>query len=248
MVNQDKFDAVLNDLKDKLTVERIMTSKEQFKYYSPENKNEFDIMPIKENNKITKFWNKETEEIKEINSEYIISSKLDLISLIDCFQEKPFYFVKHGKEIIGLVSIPDLNKSPMRVLLFLLVAEIELSLKKIFSKKIENPLVYLDETKIKDDINKYKENNLDLNAYEYLNFSHYFKILKKEEIILSQIGLSKKKLKNYSFIVDIRNEIAHPTRDITAKNNPEKFIINLKSRIERMIEFNEIIKKQIDKT
>lgn len=35
MVNKDKFEAFFNDLKNKLTIERIMVSKEKFRYNSP---------------------------------------------------------------------------------------------------------------------------------------------------------------------------------------------------------------------
>ena len=246
MVNKDKFEAVLNDLKNKLTVERIMVSKEKFRYYSPEGENKFDIMPIMENNEVVKYWDKKSNKTIEIKSEHIISSNLDLISLINCFQEKPFYFVKHGTKIMGLVSIPDLNKSPMRVLLYLLISEIELSLKEVLSKRIEDPLSYLSEErkeKINGDKEKDTKSNLDLDIYEYLYLCDYFKVLDKEEKLIEKVGLSKNKFNDqFGFINTFRNDIAHPTRDLMAKSNPNEFIKKLKDRIERLIEFNDLIK------
>ena len=234
---------MLNDLRDKLTVERIMVSKDKFHYYSPHGENKFDIMPIKENNKITKYWDKNTNQIFEIKQEHVISSNLDLISLVDCFTERPFYFIKH-KEIIGLVNIPDLNKSPMRVLLFLLVAEIELSLKEILSKRIDEPLNYVSEdrkNKIILEKNNQKSKNVDLDIYEYLYIVDFLKILRKQEELLETLEISKSFIDNMEFIDNFRNGIAHPTRGIF-KDNQQIDLKKLKSRIKRLLDFIEKLK------
>ncbi len=231
MVSERKFEYILNELKNTITVRSIMVSKNRLTCY-PQKK--YDIMPIINNGIITSYWNKETDKIHEILEKDLVSSNVDLFSFIKLLKKQDFYFVVNGNEIIGLAKGNDLNKSPVRFLMFFLVAELELRLKKIFDTKRKiDPFDFLsDNRKIK----LRERSNKDPNVYEYFYICDYIELIKKQKDIKTILTI---KLDDLGFIDEFRNSIAHPTKEILGDKTLEKF----DGRINRLIKFNKELKQ-----
>ena len=119
---QDHFEELLDELREALRVEHIMTKKEDFVYYEdvtqiPE---EYDILPLRDLKRYYDTTEKNPKSrFKCITIEDVISADTDLLTLLDLFKDRKFYFVKKGRDIVGLVHYSDLKKHPVRVLFYI---------------------------------------------------------------------------------------------------------------------------------
>ena len=117
-------------------------------------------------------------------------------------EDQGFFFVVDSGEIIGFVNIADLNKKiPLRILLYTLISDIEAKLREIISQKEEaNPLDYLDRNargRVNSRMRKYKDENIDVDCYEYFDFRDYITLVKKSPYIRQFLLLKRCFLLHY---------------------------------------------------
>jgi len=229
-----EFENFLEEIKKNLTVEQIMTKKNDFVYYEDSNLNnvQFDILPRKN---LKEFWKRGENKFFPITSEDIISLHLDLLSLLDCFKYRDFYFVKHGREIDGIVHYSDLKKPAIRILFYILISNLELKFREYYKNKekfIRQKLSGKRLQEIENKINKDKRKNQNLSFLDYLNFSDFLNLIANDNDALGSMKLSKEKFKKFFSLNNLRNWIAHPTKEepISSKNI-KVFLIEEKRKI-----------------
>ncbi len=212
-----RLDNILEKFKQILTVEKIMTPREEFEYYEDSidklDETNFDILPAKN---LKEYWNRKDKALHRITSEIIVNTDLELWNLIDYFKDRDFYFVEQNEEIVGLVHFSDLNKQYVRILFYIIISELELKMHEIYNEKetlIKSKLSKKRICEIKKMINRDKKRNQELFFIEYLNFSDYLTILAKDKDFLKRNSYKRKKFeRDFNFLNEFRNWIAHPTR------------------------------------
>jgi len=235
-MDEDELKTLLEEIKSTFIVGKIMTPKKEFKYYEDykeNNNSDYDVLPKRN---LKEYWYKKDGKIHRISPEEIISYHLDLLSFIDCLRDRDFYFIKIGREIEGLIHFSDLKKHRVRILFYILISALELKLRKFYKSKEEFSKKTLSETRIKE-INKLieedKKRNQEMPFLNYLNLSDFFNIAGKDKEFLDRILHTRKKFKNEFFsLVNLRNWVAHPTREkIPINKNIKEFLIKQKKKL-----------------
>ena len=239
-----KLDDILEKFKQILTVEKIMTPREEFEYYEDSidklDETNFDILPAKN---LKEYWNRKDKALHRITSEIIVNTDLELWNLIDYFKDRDFYFVEQNEEIVGLVHFSDLNKQYVRILFYIIISELELKMHKVCNEKYreneEKIKSKLSEKRIEDInemIDEDKNKNQELSFLEYLNFSDYLTILSKDEDFLKQISYTRGRFEEeFNYLNEFRNWTAHPTRrKFRVNKNIREAVIEGKDRSFRL--------------
>lgn len=164
---------------DALQVKRIMTPKKDFVYYEDyprENLEncEYDVLPCKD---LKHYYDTKAKEMRLILAENVISADTRLFDLIDLFNEKhTVYFVKEGKNIVGLVHYSDLKKHRVRVLFYLMILNLESTFRAVlesyYRDNLDNAVKTLLEpenlTRIEKRLGEDRKKNENLGYVDYL--------------------------------------------------------------------------------
>jgi CBS domain-containing protein len=139
----------------------------------------------------------------------------------------PFFLVDTDDQITGLVTLADLDKTPVKVYLFALTSELELSLLEIISQHFERlrevcPCRHCARKRRIRDAKKYPCDRLE--EYYYLYLEELIHIISKSE----GFSENQKQMKDiivsrgYTKIVELRNAIAHSKPLVSDKFPVEK--------------------------
>lgn len=249
------IDEIREQVKANLTVRHIMIPREGLVFYGDDGYMDYDIVPIRGNNYITHYYDKEANKENKIEAMHIISSCVDLVTLLRCLRDQSFFFVKDSDEIIGFVNISDMNtKSPLRLLLFTLICNIEMKLKEICSSRLcDECLKEMIEEKweeIQNEIREDKKKHIDVSPYEYFNFSYYINLIKKSESLREFIFAGSKEIpsaskfgREYGFLCEFRNHVAHSSKKSLTKKplSETDYAAKLYDRTNKTIEFLDIL-------
>jgi len=217
----------------------------------------FDVLPIESNSEVkeffyTKDWNNYSSINKrELTEQDLISVHSPIRKVIESFVEnnRLFYFLSFQKEVVGLISVVNLNSRPVKLYLFSMIIEIEVRLGRIISNKIlEENIVALTLDKnqrkyknIKADYNKDKELGIDLEVFEYLYLSD-LKDIALSENLYELIGYDKEEFsKEFEAINNLRNSVAHPRsiiKDSNSLKELDKLIDSMEKAVSRLKKIN----------
>ena|SRR3990172_3033415 len=133
-------------------------------------------------------------------------------------------FERHyTSDVVGLISVVNLNRRPVKVWLFSLVSEIEVRLGEFLSRRCKDEDLYAvtlgrethpkyDEVKRRYQTDR--DNGLELPIVEYLYFSDLVGLV-IEKGLYGQLDYSKTNFKvSLGSLVKLRDEVAHPARSI----------------------------------
>lgn len=218
----NKWDWQCVERNDEILAKRIMTH------------NRFDILPISTKNGVTHYFQTErwgdfsTVKIREIGEEDVIYYRLSFIDLIRKMinEKRNHYFLVDSSEILGLVSLNNLNSIPVYNYIYQITASLEQLvsnyLRTLFDE--EEVLEWLKASndqlskKVVWEFIKLKEKNADNSIFDHLYFPSLGTILKKGELILKQVN---PELLNYrtkfcagNLYWEIRNTVAHPVKSL----------------------------------
>ena len=98
--------------------------------------NQYDVVPYPKKGPITGYYHLKSRDLIEIEIKNLISRGTNIIELIKILKEKQFCFVLSGTEINGYIHFSDLNKSIMKIPLFVLFQTAERRLWNKFKNKI----------------------------------------------------------------------------------------------------------------
>ncbi len=203
---------------DLFTIENSKSKEEAEKIM---NNNNFDVLPIIENNSIKSVYVKEDNQmikIEKISYENIIDESESLIQVIFKLKdEKKYLFVTKESKIIGLIVPALLNGKIMLAWLYNQIIELELKLSMFLKNNFsENDLLNYCKDEKNDCSTIYKyylkdvQNNFDVSIYEYLTFGNLYNIIKNKKIY-TKLNLNELEFNNYKDIVYLRNSVMHTT-------------------------------------
>jgi hypothetical protein len=249
------FDKVLATMSDQLLVSHIFVPNPDTCTWNSDpnltlnqmNKGNYDLIPLCENGAfvgyVTRKTLEQTKEIKpayrEITVERIVSANTRILDMINLFQASKFFFVLEGNDLVGLVTYSDLNKSPVRALLFILISKLEFLLLQWIKSQYKDALSWfntLDSTrqdKIKRTFEDKKKADIDTVIEDCLNLGDMLCILEKDENFRSRIGYPSRKSceRELGSLDNLRNRTMHPSNSLIDCYDD---VTKLKVRVERL--------------
>ena len=179
---------------------------------------DFDVIPIPKTGTIKAYVSRENSKKYFISSGDLMSDGTSLLELPGLLKERQFYFVLSGTTICGFIHFSDLNKSQMKLPLFVLLEAVERRLwaaLKNSGKSIESDLVkVLDPQRaegLKKKWDKAKKNDVNAEWAGLLNFG---------EIILFGVhyGLTDLASDKRLLLTKIRNRVVHSDKLLVEKH------------------------------
>lgn len=205
---------------------RTCTPEEELQQVVSRNSEKFDFMPVVGSKnvilglvKLSGYFSgatpggKISNFMEPLGEKHLIGADASILDFIREARERPFRFVISQRGIVGLASLSDLEKFPVRPVLFSLVTALEMkmadTIRQIFPTA-EGWLRHLGEArrkKLEDEIAKSKSENGIVDALLYTQFADKRDVIKR--------ALLKGRAKRSAFdqtlksIQDLRDKLAH---------------------------------------
>jgi len=192
-------------------------------------------------NKIAQGFKKCKEASTKIEKENQIREDLPMEEVISKFSSRknksriPLFLKNENNHITGLITLADLDKTAVKMYIFALVSELELSLLEMISKDYDK-LRKVCRCKYCLRKRKARKNQIrshdNLEEYYYLNLKELIHIIMRSE----SSSEAQRRVKNalvregHGEIVKLRNTIAHPKPLVS-----DKFPINKLARIHSLV-------------
>jgi hypothetical protein len=207
--------------------------------------------PILEFVRTASLQNGNCEEVAEsVKAADIISESTPLIEVLSGLEDRTYFFILNGMQISGIITRADLQKPPVRILIFGMISLLEMHLtflvRTLFPgekwrevlkpKRIENAEAILQ---------KRKERNEVIDLTDCLQFADKRDLVLVSEEMRVHLGLKTKiGAKNVlQSIEKIRDKLAH-SQDIVSGTTWEE-LINVVQEVERMLQrSDEIVERE----
>lgn len=209
----------------------------------------FDVLPIvEENGSVREFFitgapddytviNKQTITFKDT-----LPLDTDISVIISKFnnEKRRFFFLTRNKEVLGLITLGNLNCKWVQIYLYNVICELETLLGDFVNfhltqgeviKWLQKKTNYKE---VLEQYNKLVEVDLENSITEHFYFKDLFEIIKSNGLA-KELGFSNTQWTKFNGINEIRNKIAHPTRSLL---DPENNIEKLNKRLDKI---NELI-------
>lgn len=167
-----------------------------------------------------------------LTSDWLIASNTPIIDLVSLFAERPeqVFFVLHGKEVGGLVAPADLNKTPARASIYVLLSEFERRLGDLILTVLPSEEKYcrdLHSSVVKDARSRRRKsrvNDLDLELLRYMYLRDLLVIVRHHQALREDLGFfAERNDKQISAwlddINDVRNLVGHPVRPLISSRD-----------------------------
>ena len=144
--------------------------------------------------------------------EYLIGADASILDFVKGADEKPCRLVISGASIVGLVSLSDLQKLPVRAVLFALITGLEISMFEVIKKECPNDddwkhhLIPGRRRKIDEEIGPSHPSEIFVDALLSTQFCDKADILQRITQLPESKTAIKKKLDR---IEELRNKLAH---------------------------------------
>ena len=86
---------------------------------------DFSLIPIRQQGKLTGYFERDTRYTKEIKVNDIISGTTSLLDLVEFLEEREFAFVLNRREIDGYVHYSDLNHQLVKLTFYMILEAVE---------------------------------------------------------------------------------------------------------------------------
>lgn len=145
----------------------------------------------------------------------LVSSSTPLLDLLPVLRNKEWVFVLEGTDINGIITWADMQKLPVRMMLFSMVSLLEMHLLELirihFPQDSWESILNSDERKkVTRTYERHQDQNNALDRAEYLDFAHKIKIVSKSNIICTKLLMRSDELASLlNRAKDLRNGIAH---------------------------------------
>ena len=209
----------------------------------------FDVLPIENNGQVEEYfrtvqWNDYSRVVRDrMSEEDVIPYDTDIRDVIRLLSERSraFFFLSDDRDIVGLISVVNLNRLPVKVWFFSLLSEVEVRLGKFISSRVSDDdelyKLTLGATtdpkydKVKRRYQTDQAKGLELPVVEYLYFSDLVRLVITKELH-SSLGYTPNRFKrSLGSLANLRDEIAHPARSLVRHTTA---VAQLWRRIERI--------------
>ena len=207
--------------------------------------------PILEFVRTASLQNGNCEEVAEsIKAADIIAESTPLIEVLNGLRDRTYFFILNGRQISGIITRADLQKPPVRILIFGIISLLEMHLTFLVRthfpdekwrdvlkpKRIENAETILQNR---------KERNEEIDLTDCLQFADKRDLVLASREMRDHLGLESKKgtqsvLRN---IEKIRDKLAH-SQDIVSGTTWEE-LIDVVQKVEWMLQrSDDIVEKE----
>jgi hypothetical protein len=207
------------------------------------NEKGFDCMPLNQEG-IIKFKAIKKEGsiiISEISTDELISSSTSILESFRLLLVKKQLFLLEGNIINKIITISDLDKSPLRLWVYGLITILEMSLKEMIECQYTNDKwrMYLTKGRLSKADNLYSERkrrNIEISLISCLQITDLFSIISKsDDLNKMKIGTGNNEFKKLSKrITKLRDNISHANK------------LNENQSWDEILELTDFISKMID--
>lgn len=195
---------------------------------------DFDRIPIVENGRIKAYFDRRSGLLRPIVLEDLVSDATSILDLLSIFTSREFSFILTNDTISGYVHFSDLNKSVVKIPLFVIIETVErILVEKVCQNINENNLgLILSKGRVKSVKKKMrdmKDNRADLGWAPPLYFSELIHFACEFKIV-------KISCEEAETIIEVRNLVSHA-------DNP---LIERHSAVGRLSEANYICTSILD--
>lgn len=152
------------------------------------------------------------DNFESLSEDSLIGADTSILAFVKDADEKPCRLVVSGPKIIGLVSLSDLQKLPVRAALFALITGFEITMAEAIKGKFGNSEDWMDclsngrQDKIKREIEESRRDDGFVNTLLFTQFCEKADIITKS----FQLARSKTKLRGeLNEIQKLRDKLAH---------------------------------------
>lgn len=189
----------------------------------------------------------------------VIDLATDIRTVINLFHEKnrDFYFLTFNGDVKGLITLSNINCKQVQVYLFSLICDLETALAELINNNISNEDVrnWLEQksnqrkeqlsnedceetnNKYQDSLDRYsmlEQSDLENNLTEELYLVDLFTIIKDYDLH-RKLDYSGKKWKSLSEVNELRNKVAHPTRNLLDENQTLELLYKRLNKIDELL-------------
>jgi CBS domain-containing protein len=175
-----------------------------------------------------------SEQMKQIDDTILISSDAGILAFIENAEEHPCRLVVSGVKLDGIVTLSDLQKLPVRPLIFFLITHLELLMAAIMRSTFNDDgdwlrLLSPNRCKnIKNDWNTLRKENMDIDRILATQFCDKRDAILKSGFLLP--GISREQAdKQLKDIEKSRNNIAHAGDIASTQSKALQMIHSVKS-------------------
>ena len=196
-----------------------------------------DVLPIiEENGTIQEYYQTETPDnygtiqTKIIGYKDTLDLNTDLTVVIEKFnaESRRHYFLTMDKEVVGLLTIGNLNCKEVQLFIFNVLCELESRLSFFISSNLEQKAIlnWLEEKALKKEKHKVilkeyidlQSRSLENKIVEHLYFIDLLELIREKKLAI-KLGYNEKEWKSFNGINELRNKVAHPTRNLIDREN-----------------------------
>lgn len=194
-------------------------------------KERFDVLPIEANGSVDAYfhtlrWNDYSKVGRaDITEADLVPLDTEVQDVVRCLadQSRLFFFLSDARDVVGLISVVNLNRRPVKVWLFSLVSEIEVRLGEFLCRHCKDEDMYAltlgsathpkyDEVKRRYQTDR--DNGLELPVVVYLYFSDLVNLV-IEKGLYGRLDYSRTRFeRSLGSLAELRDEVAHPARSI----------------------------------
>jgi hypothetical protein len=190
---------------------------------------DFDQIPIREGNRIVGILERKEKRRRVLDDSLLVSADEHLSRFIFTLKNQPYRLVVDGTSISGIVTWSDLQKTPVLLFGYALIADIELQMNRAIQIKYGdsdewvNELSDEEKKKIEYQKKKQRKNNLILPTVDLADFSHKAKVICTQFLSGFDFDSDLKKL------VDLRNDVAHVHKVVRNAEDLHRFVGDLET-------------------
>lgn len=198
---------------------------------------QFDVLPIQDGKRVrayfrTKRWNDFSKfERRDITHKDLIHFRTPVREVIKGFaaEERHFYFLGNDGEVVGLITVANLNTRQVKTYLYSLICDLELRLSDYLDRAVDDEALYpyLFGESVKDQsvdlkgtYDAARRDGLEVRLVEYLYLWQITGAMAHFGLH-KPLGYSKTKFKDALGSINIlRDTVAHPTRSTITAETP----------------------------
>ena len=156
--------------------------------------------------------------------------------------QHPTLLVVDKQRVVGLIHRSDLNKQPIRVLLYAEIVELEMGLSELVESSVDldswiECLRPTSQIKVLGRREVDRRSNNEISALQYLDLSDLVEIVGKKDLY-SCIGFSAKKHwdKAAGGLVELRNSVMHPVRYLVSDTESVRKLLAREQRLRDLLQ------------
>jgi hypothetical protein len=193
---------------------------------------DFSVIPIRQEGKLTRYFERDTRHTKEITVEDLISDGTSLLDLVEFFEDREFAFVLSHRHISGYVHFSDLNHNLVKLAFYVILEAMERL--ALGSLRPGDERQYLKDNlqpqeRLQQIERQYKrDGDAARNLFNYLNISDILKLAVKEGSIRLEENAIKEMKK-------IRDGAAHVLENLVDDRDGVPTLANVKRECLRIL-------------